>query len=83
MKKKTQYIIIAILLLLNIGQFVYFYSEVSDLKLELKIMESKLSISNDSSNNLRGNNDNNGNDETVPVGDDETVPGGEDDTAPH
>ena len=36
MKKKTLYIIIAILVLLNIGQFVYFYSVVSDLKLELK-----------------------------------------------
>ncbi len=83
MKKKTLYIIIAILVLLNIGQFVYFYSVVSDLRAEIKIMESKLSISNDSSNNRRGNNDNNGNDETVPVGDDETVPGGEDDTAPH
>ena len=40
MKKKTLYIIIAILVLLNIGQFVYFYSVVSDLKSELKIMES-------------------------------------------
>ncbi len=37
MKKKTLYIIIAILVLLNIGQFVYFYSVVSDLKSELKI----------------------------------------------
>jgi hypothetical protein len=36
MKKKTLYIIIAILLLLNIGQFVYFYSKVSDLKSEIK-----------------------------------------------
>ena len=43
MKKKTLYIIIAILVLLNIGQFVYFYSVVSDLKSELKIMESKVS----------------------------------------
>ncbi len=42
MKKKTLYIIIAILVLLNIGQFVYFYSQVSDLKSELKIMESKI-----------------------------------------
>jgi hypothetical protein len=42
MKKKTLYIIIAILVLLNIGQFVYFYSFVSDLKSELKIMESKI-----------------------------------------
>jgi cell division protein FtsL len=42
MKKKTLYIIIAILVLLNIGQFVYFYSVVSDLKSELKIMESKI-----------------------------------------
>ncbi len=42
MKKKTLYIIIALLVLLNIGQFVYFYSVVSDLKSELKIMESKL-----------------------------------------
>jgi hypothetical protein len=40
MKKKTLYIIIiAILVLLNIGQFVYFYSVVSDLKSELKIMK--------------------------------------------
>ena len=82
MKKKTLYIIIAILVLLNIGQFVYFYSVVSDLKSDLKIMESKLSISNGNSNNLRGKNDNNGNDETAPVFDDETVPGGEDNTAP-
>lgn len=42
MKKKTLYIIIALLVLLNIGQFVYFYSVVSDLKSELKIMESKI-----------------------------------------
>ena len=39
MKNKTLYIIIAILVLLNIGQFVYFYSVVSDLKSELKIMK--------------------------------------------
>ena len=36
MKKKTLYIVIAILVLLNIGQFVYFYSKVSDLKSEIK-----------------------------------------------
>ena len=42
MKKKTLYIIIAILVLLNIGQFIYFYSVVSDLKSELKITESKI-----------------------------------------
>lgn len=42
MKKKTLYIIIALLVLLNIGQFIYFYSVVSDLKSELKIMESKI-----------------------------------------
>jgi hypothetical protein len=35
MKNKTLYII-SILLLLNIGQFVYFYSKVSDLKSEIK-----------------------------------------------
>ena len=34
---KKLYIIIALLVLLNIGQFVYFYSVVSDLKSELKI----------------------------------------------
>jgi hypothetical protein len=38
MKKKTLYIIIAILVFLNIGQFIYFYSVVSDLKSELKII---------------------------------------------
>jgi hypothetical protein len=38
MKKKTLYIIIAILVLLNIGQFIYFYSQVSDLKEELRII---------------------------------------------
>ncbi len=37
MKKKTLHIIIAILVLLNIGQFVYFYSVVSDLKVELSV----------------------------------------------
>jgi hypothetical protein len=37
MKKKTLYIIIIILVLLNIGQFVYFYSVVSDLKVELRV----------------------------------------------
>lgn len=37
MKKKTLYIIIAILVLLNIGQFIYFYSAVSDLKVELSV----------------------------------------------
>jgi hypothetical protein len=36
MKKKTPYIIISILVLLNIGQFVYFCSKVSDLKSEIK-----------------------------------------------
>ena len=38
MKKKTLYIIIALLVLLNFVLFVYFYSVVSDLKLELKII---------------------------------------------
>jgi hypothetical protein len=38
MKKKTLYIIITLLVLLNIGQFVYFYSVVSDLKSELRII---------------------------------------------
>lgn len=38
MKKKTSYIIIAILVLLNIFQFVYFYKRVSDLKVENKIL---------------------------------------------
>ena len=42
MKKKTLYFIIAILVLLNIGQFVYFYSVVSDLKSELIITKSKI-----------------------------------------
>lgn len=40
MKKKTSYIIIAILLLLNIGQFVYFYS-LNDLKRENEIFKLK------------------------------------------
>jgi cell division protein FtsL len=74
MKKKILYIVIAILVLLNIGQFVYFYSSVSDLKSDIKIMESKLSISNGNSNNLKDNNDNNGNEEIVPGGEDDTVP---------
>jgi hypothetical protein len=39
MKKKTLFTIIAILLIVNIGQFVYFCSKVSDLKSHLKIME--------------------------------------------
>jgi hypothetical protein len=34
MKNKTLYIIISVLLLLNIGQFVYFYSKDSDLNYE-------------------------------------------------
>ena len=42
MKKKTLYIIIAILVLLNIGQFVYFYSVVSDLKKENEVLKYKL-----------------------------------------
>ena len=37
MKKKTLYIIITLLVLLNIGQFVYFYSVISDLKVELSV----------------------------------------------
>lgn len=35
--KKTLYIIIAMLVLLNIGQFDYFYSVVTDLKVELRV----------------------------------------------
>ena len=55
MKKKTSYIIIAILLLLlNIGQFVYFYKIVSDLKVENKILKYRIKtvseIENDSIN---------------------------------
>jgi hypothetical protein len=42
MKKKTLNIFFTLLAFLNIGQFVYFYSVVSDLKSELKIMESKI-----------------------------------------
>jgi hypothetical protein len=41
MKKKTLYIIIAILVLLNIGQFVYFYSVVSDLKMQNEVLKIK------------------------------------------
>ncbi len=41
MKNKILYIIIALLLLLNLGQFVYFYKVVIDLKSELKIKEYK------------------------------------------
>jgi len=41
MKNKILYIIIALLVLLNIGQFVYFYKVVVDLKSELRIMESE------------------------------------------
>ena len=33
MKMNTLYIIIAILLIVNLGQFIYFYSQVSDLKI--------------------------------------------------
>ena len=42
MKKKTLYIIITLLVLLNIGQFVYFYSVVSDLKKENEVLNYKL-----------------------------------------
>jgi hypothetical protein len=42
MKKKTLYIIIALLVLLNIGQFIYFYSVVSDLKKENEVLKYKL-----------------------------------------
>ncbi len=35
---KILYIIIALLVLLNIGQFVYFYKVVVDLKSEIKII---------------------------------------------
>ncbi len=45
MKKKTLYIIIALLVLLNIGQFVYFYSVVSDLKVELRVKRGDLNES--------------------------------------
>jgi hypothetical protein len=38
---KILYIIIALLVLLNLGQFVYFYKVVIDLKSELRIMESE------------------------------------------
>ena len=41
MKKKTLYIIIALLVLLNIGQFIYFYSVVSDLKKENEVLKIK------------------------------------------
>lgn len=41
MKKKTLYIIIALLVLLNIGQFVYFYSVVSDLKVQNEVLKIK------------------------------------------
>jgi hypothetical protein len=36
---KFLYIIISILVLLNIGQFVYFYKMVIDLKSEIKIIQ--------------------------------------------
>ena len=38
---KILYIIIALLVLLNLGQFVYFYKVVIDLKSEIKIKESE------------------------------------------
>ena len=41
MKKKTLYIVITLLVLLNIGQFVYFYSVVSDLKRDNEILKMK------------------------------------------
>ena len=41
MKKKTLYIAIALLVLLNIGQFVYFYSVISDLKRDNEILKMK------------------------------------------
>ncbi len=44
MKKKTLYIIIALLVLLNIGQFVYFYSVVSDFKAEIKTKKYKMEM---------------------------------------
>lgn len=54
MKKKTFYIIITILVLLNIFQFVYFYKRVSDLKVENKILNYRIKtvpeIENDSIN---------------------------------
>lgn len=43
MKNTTLYIIISVLVLLNIGQFVYFYSRELDLKFELKVYEFKMS----------------------------------------
>lgn len=41
MKNKILYIIIALLIIINLGQFVYFYSKVSDLKIENKILKIK------------------------------------------
>lgn len=41
MKNKILYIIIVLLVLLNLGQFVYFYKVVVDLKSEIKIKEFK------------------------------------------
>ena len=52
MKKITLYIVIAILVLLNIFQFLYFYKRVSDLKVENKILNYRIKtvseIENDS-----------------------------------
>ena len=69
MKKKTLYIIITLLVLLNIGQFVYFYSVVSDLKVELRVKRGDLNEGGDDETVSGGN--------VAPGGDDETVPGGE------
>jgi hypothetical protein len=41
MNIKILYIIIALLVLLNLGQFVYFYKVVIDLKSEIKIKKSE------------------------------------------
>jgi hypothetical protein len=42
MKNYILYIVIVLLVLLNIGQFVYFYTIVSDLKRDNEIMKYKM-----------------------------------------
>jgi hypothetical protein len=49
---KNLYIIIALLLLLNLGQFVYFYKVVIELKSELRIKEYKINKESGKYNNL-------------------------------
>ena len=46
MNNRVLYLIIAILIFTNISVFVYFYTKVSDLKVENKILEYKLKDQN-------------------------------------